>query len=136
MRKQWISVVLSGMAAVVLSGCSGGDESGGDNLPQRYMEVDVLDLADGFIIHGYNEANEGVSLLFCGHSYEYYSGTGAWYGHFTINNDRINMFDETPTGGSYRIDTVNYLLEVGREYTIDFQNDEIIVEEILKDPGC
>jgi len=53
-----------------------------------------------------------------------------------LKGDRINMFDYTPTGGSYRIDTFNNLVEVGERYSIDFHNDEIIVKRITEDLTC
>lgn len=135
-----MSILLSGAAVVALSGCGGGGgaspDSGGGSGPATFNSVDVLDLGNGYIIDGRNEAGEDVTLEYCNDSYEYYSGSGYWYGHFNINGDRINMFDDTPTGGSYRIDTINNLLEVGVEYPIDFQNDEIIVEQITEDLNC
>ncbi len=138
MRK-FVNVMVSGIAILSLSACgggSGGDSGGSTNPPQSYNQVDVLDLDIGYIIDGYNEAGQDVSLEYCNGSYDYYSGAGHWYGHYNINGDRINMFDDTATGGSYRIDTLNNLFEVGREYSIDFQNDEIIVENITEDLTC
>jgi len=142
--KRLMSILLSGTAVVALSGCGGGGGAspnsgggtGGGSGPATFSSVDILYLGDGFIIDGYNEAGEDVTLEYCNDSYEYYSGSGHWYGHFNINGDRINMFDDTPTGGSYKIDTINNLLEVGVEYPIDFQNDEIIVEQITEDLNC
>ena len=139
--KKLVSVLVSGVAVVALSGCGGGtDDSigddGGANFPQSFNSIDVIYLQDGFIIDGHNRAGENVTLQFCRERYDYYSGPGYWYGHFNINGDRINMFDDTPTGGSYRIDTYNNFLEVGIEYPIDFQNDEIIVDQITEDLSC
>ncbi len=135
--KRIMSVIISGVAVVVLSGCGGG---GGDDAPpsgpQTFNEVDIFDLDSGYIIDGYNDAGEDVTLEYCKGNYEYYSGSGHWYGHFSISNDRINMFDDTPAGGSYRIDTLNNYLEVGEWYSIDFQNDEITVEQITEDLNC
>ena len=141
MGKKLMSILVSGVALVALSGCGGGGsdgsaDNGGSNLPQTFGSVDVVYLQDGFIIDGRNRAGEDVTLEYCRDSYDYYSGSGHWYGYFNINGDRINMFDESPTGGSYRIDTYNNLIEVNQEYTIDFQNDEIIVEQITEDLSC
>jgi len=137
-----ISVLLSGVATIALSGCGGGSDgdsggdTGGGSGPETFLSVDVLGLDQGFIIDGHNESGEDVTLEYCNGSYDYYSGGGHWYGHFNINADRINMFDDSPSGGSYRIDTLNNLLEVDREYSIDFQNDEIIVDQITEDLSC
>lgn len=138
--KKLVSVLTLGVAMVALNGCGAGtdgstDNSGG-NFPQSFSSVDVSYLQDGFIIDGHNAAGENVTLEYCHNGYHYYSGAGYWYGHFSIKEDRINMFDETPTGGSYRIDTYNYKMEVGVGYSIDFQNDEIIVEQITEDLNC
>jgi len=138
-RLLWTAVLSS--AILALSGCGGGTsdnagDEGGANFPQSFSSIDVIYLQDGFIIDGHNRAGEAVTLEYCRDSYDYYSGPGHWYGHFNINGDRINMFDDTPTGGSYRIDTYNNFLEVGVEYPIDFQNDEIIVEQITEDLSC
>lgn len=142
MMNKFMSLALSGVTVIVLSGCGGGSDgdsggdSGGSTGPDTFSAVDVLGLDQGYIIDGYNESGEDVTLEYCNGSYDYYSGSGHWYGHFSINADRINMFDDTPTGGSYRIDTFNNLIEVGEEYSIDFQNDEIIVEQITEDLSC
>ena len=137
------NIAVTGVVLLSLVGCGGGSDGsanngGGDggSYPQSFSSIDVSYLQDGFIIDGYNEAGEEVTLEYCGNRYRYYSGEGYWYGHFSIKEDRINMFDETPTGGSYRIDTYNYHVEVGIEYSIDFQNDEIIVEQITEDLAC
>ena len=129
-------MAFAGVALVALNGCGGGSGDTTATGPESFDRVDVLDLTDGFIIDGYNQAGEDVTLEFCNGEYDYYSGPDHWYGNFSINEDRVNMFDETPTGGSYRIDTFNYLFEVGQEYTIDFQNDEIEVEQITEDLAC
>lgn len=132
--KKFMGLVLAGVAVFALSGCDTGSDGGSGSA--TYPDVHVLDLDDGYIIDGRNEAGEYVTFEFCHGNYDYYSGPGHWYGHFSINGDRINMFDDTPTGGSYRIDTLNNLLEVGIKYYIDFQNDEIIVEQITEDLSC
>ena len=138
--KKLMSMAFAGVALVALNGC--GSSGGDDNAPVEpigpitFGAVDVLDLPQGYIIDGYNEAGEDVTLEFCNDDYDYYSGPDHWYGEFFIIDDRINMLDETPTGGSYRIDTDNYKLEVGEKYYIDFQNDEIIVEQITEDLSC
>ncbi len=139
--KKLVTVLFSGIVVIALSGCGGGTggnagDEGGANFPQSFDRIDVIYLEEGFIIDGYNGAGETVTLEYCRDRYDYYSGPGHWYGHFNINGDRINMFDDTPTGGSYRIDTYNNLLERGVEYAIDFQNDEIIVEQITEDLSC
>ncbi len=140
--KRIMSVIIGGVAVVALSGCGGGGgdnppvSGGGGNNPSVNQDVDILDLDLGFIIDGHNDAGEDVTLEYCNGNYEYYSGSGHWYGHFSISGDRINMFDDTSTGGSYRIDTLNNYLEVGEWYSIDFQNDEITVEQITEDLNC
>jgi hypothetical protein len=142
MSKKLFGLLLLGSMVLALSGCGGGgggDNSpsdGGGQSPQTFSEVDVLDLNNGFIIDGRNDAGEDVTLEYCKGNYEYYSGSGHWYGHFSIKNDRVNMFDDTLTGGSYRIDTINNYFEVGEWYSIDFQNDEITVEQITEDLSC
>ena len=132
---QWMSLVVIAIAVFTLSGCGGGSDGGFDP-SNRLTQVDVDALKLGYIIDGYNKAGEDVTLEYCNNNYTYYTGPSSFYGHFTINADRINMFDDTPTGGSYRIDTLNYLLEIGREYSIYVQNDEIIVEQITEDLNC
>ncbi len=136
--KRIMSVIIGGVAVVALSGCGGGSGGGNNNPPvnQDILSVDIVDLDLGFIIDGQNDAGEDVTLEYCNGNYEYYSGSGHWYGHFSISGDRINMFDDTPTGGSYRIDTLNNYLEVGEWYSIDFQNDEITVDQITEDSNC
>ena len=139
MNKRLLGLLVSGSMVLALNGCGGGsegDNGGGTQPPQTFNDVDILDLELGFIIDGHNDAGELVTLEYCNDNYKYYSGSGYWYGHFNIKGDRINMFDETQTGGSYRIDTFNNLLEVGVEYSIDFQNDEIIVDAITEDLDC
>ena len=136
-----MSLFLSGVAIIALNGCGGGGSggsggSGGGVGPNTYTDVHVLDLDDGYIIDGHNLAGQDVTLEYCKGNYDYYSGPDHWYGHFSIKNDRINMFDDTPTGGSYTIDTVNDLLEVDEEYYIFDQNDEIIIEQITEDLNC
>jgi len=136
--KKFVNVMVSGIAILSLSAFGGGSDgdSGGGSGPATFGSVNVLDLNNGFIIDGRNRAGEDVTLMYCRGGYKYYSGPGFWYGDFGINGDRINMFDQTPTGGSYRIDTYNNYLEVGIEYFIDFQNDEILVENITEDLAC
>ena len=140
--KKIVSIVLAATAVVALNGCGGGGSDtppaggGTGSGPATYLDVDVLDLDNGYIIDGINDAGEYVTLEYCNGEYDYYSGSGHWYGHFSISGDRINMFDDTSTGGSYRIDTYNNLLEVGEWYSIDFQNDEITVEQITEDLNC
>ena len=137
--KKLMGLFLSGVAVVALSGCGGGSDDSGDgggSGPNTYAEVHVLDLDDGYIIDGHNLAGQEVTFEYCNGKYEYYSGPDHWYGHFGINADRINMWDDTPTGGSYTIDTGNNLLEVGIEYYIFDQNDEIIVDQITEDLRC
>jgi len=134
--KKLMSMAFAGVALIALNGCGGG---GGDDTtpigPESFDSVDVLDLDDGYIIDGVNQAGEDVTLEFCHGEYDYYSGANIHgFGDFNINGDRVNMFDDD--GGSYRIDTFNNLFEVGEEYTIDFQNDEIIVEQITEDISC
>ena len=139
MNKRLLGLLVSGSMVLALNGCGGGSgsgDNGGGQSPQTFSDVNVLDLEQGFIIDGHNNAGESVTLEYCDDNYKYYSGSGYWYGHFNINGDRINMFDDTSTGGSYRIDTLNNLLEVGQYYSIDFQNDEIIVDAITEDLGC
>ena len=137
--KKVLSVIVGGVAVMALNGCGGGESPSGDNdpdSPQTFQGIDIIDLDQGYIIDGHNDAGEDVTLEYCKGNYDYYSGPNHWYGHFSIKDDRINMFDDTPTGGSYRIDTINNYLEVGQWYSIDFQNDEIIVDQITEDLGC
>ena len=134
--KKLMSVAFAGVALIALNGCGGGSDSSPTIGPATFDSVDVLDLTDGFIIDGYNQGGEDMTLEFCNGDYDYYSGPDRWYGSFSISGDRVNMFDETPTGGSYRIDTYNNLFEVGVEYPIDFQNDEILVEQITENLNC
>lgn len=141
-----IRLCSSAIAVIALSACGGTSSTSNaeedniieveDILPQSYAFVDVLDLDDGYIAKGQNFSGEEVSLGFCLGSYTYNSADESWYGSYSLNGQRINMFDETDTGGSYRIDTFNSLLEVGEAYTIDFQNDEIIIEEIIDNIAC
>jgi hypothetical protein len=107
-----------------------------DPTAQSYAFVELSDLKDGYSIRGTNLDGLEMKLDFCFFKYDYSSGKRNWHGSYSINSDRINLFDETPTGGSYRIDTITSLLEVGELYTIDFQDDEILVEEILEDLDC
>jgi len=132
--KKIVYTLLLSIAFMVLNGCN--SNSDGNSSPKTFKGVDVAYLKDGFIVDGRNRAGESVTLEYCNNRYTYYSGTGHWYGHFSIKRDRINMFDETATGGSYRLDTYNNFLEVGVEYSIDFQNDEIIVAQITQDLNC
>jgi hypothetical protein len=142
--KKLLNILVATSAVMALTACGGGGSNGdyngggggGSTGPESLYAVDVSNLDQGFIIYGSNRAGESVTLKYCGRNYEYASGSGYWYGHFNINGDRINMFDDTPTGGSYRIDTGNYTLEVGVEYFIDFQNDEILVDQITEDLYC
>jgi hypothetical protein len=107
-----------------------------DPTPRSYEFVKLSDLKDGYSVRGTNLNGLEMRLDFCLYRYDYTSGKRSWYGSYGINSDRINLYDETPTGGSYRIDTITSVLEVGELYTIDFQDDEILVEEILEDLDC
>ena len=133
---------MCGSLVSALNGCGSGgghggsSDGGGVQLAQSYAAVDILDLDSGYMIDGYNNAGYDVTFEYYKGDYDYYSGSGHWYSHFSINADRINMFDETSTGGSYRIDTYNNLLEVNEVYSIDFLNDEIIVDAITEDLDC
>ena len=134
--KKFMSLVFAGVAVFTLSACGGGDDDS-TSVPKTYKGVEIKFLNDGFIIDGHNEADDFVTLEYCNGDYLYRSGDGHWYGYFRIKNDRINMYDKTSKhGGSYRIDTGNAFLEVGEEYSIDFQNDEIIVDTIIEDVTC
>lgn len=134
----FIKMILLGITLLALTACGGSsDNSVAPAIEEpTYDRVKIENLQDGYIVSGLNDNGENVTLSFCLDNYNYYSGNGHWNGYYTLNRQRINMFDETPTGGSYRIDTFNGLLEVGEIYTIDFQNDEIIVHSILADSSC
>jgi len=135
-------IVYSAIALMGLSACGSTTTSNTarepiqEPLAKNYDFVELRDLKDGYSIRGTNLDGLAVQLDFCFYKYEYSSGKRQWNGSYAINSDRINLFDETPTGGSYRIDTITSLLEVGELYTIDFQNDEILVNEILEDLNC
>ncbi len=138
---KFIQIVFLGLSFLAFTGCGSSDSSSlppsrEDPIAQSYDVVDLLDLKDGYIVSGENDSGQNVTLSFCFDDYNYYSGDRQWNGYYRLNGQRINMFDETPTGGSYRIDTFNGLLEVGEIYTIDFQNDEIFVRSILEDLSC
>jgi hypothetical protein len=137
---KFINMLFLGLSLLAFSACGSSDSSQTPSIENPIIEsypiVNLQDLEDGYIVSGVNDSGQNVTLSFCFDKYDYYSGDSQWYGYYTLNGQRINMFDETPTGGSYRIDTFNGRLEVGEIYTIDFQNDEIIVESIIDDVRC
>ncbi len=139
MKKYSLALVVA-MATIVLNGCGGsdGDETYfyDEGASQSIESLYLSSLQEGFVLEGHNESDEAVTLRYCGTRYDYYRGTKHWYGHFGIKEERINMFDETSTGGSYRIDTYNGVLEVNVAYPIKFQKDEIIIDRIVEDVSC
>ena len=130
--KKLMSLFLSGIAVVALSGCgssSAGVNNGG-NPPEIISAVDILDLDLGYRISGINSDDDSIDIEYCGANYDIYVGADYHSGTFDVNDagDRINMFDDD--GGSYRIDTPNGLLELDEDYEIKFVDDYILVESI------
>ncbi len=136
--KKLISLLLSGVTIIALSGCGGGSDGGGNgsNPPAEITNVDILDLDEGYQINGVNDANEDVTFEYCANEYDYYRDDEHFLGTFNIGDIgadtdvRINMFDVD--GGTYVIDTDDGRLNVGEIYDIDFVSDEIEVESIVK----
>ena len=130
-----MSLLLSGIAIIALSGC-GSSSSTESNPPIEITEVDILNLDEGYQINGVNNADEDVTFEYCANEYDYYRDNDHFLGTFNIGDIgadtdvRINMFDDD--GSSYRIDTDNGRLHVGKIYYIDFVSDEIEVESIVK----
>jgi hypothetical protein len=129
-----------GVVLLALSGCEDVANRERDPIaevePESYQELGLRDLKDGVIVSGENLAGNSVVLSFCLYRYEYTTNKRAFYGSYGIASDRIKFSDETPTGGSYHIDTITSTLEVGQLYEITARDDQILVSEILQDLEC
>ena len=133
--KKLMSLLLSGVTIIALSGCGGGSDDG-STTPIEITEVDILKLNEGYQINGVNDALEDVTE-YCANEYDYYRGVDEHFlGTFNIGDIgadtdvRINMFDDD--GGTYVIDTDDGHLHVGEIYYIDSVSDEIEVESIVE----
>ena len=130
--KKLMSLFLSGVAVIALSGCSGGSDDNTPSGPVTVDAVDIFDLHQGYRISGINSDDDNIDMVYCGEEYDIYPGSEHHSGTFSINDagDRINMFDDDE--GSYRIDTPNGLLEVDEDYDIKYVDDYILVESITE----
>jgi len=107
--KKLIMLILSGVSAIVLSGCGGGSSDTG------ITSVDILDLYRGYVVTGFNDNNDIVELEFCGNLYdEYINYTHNFSGTYEVNDVYLDF-----SSGDY-IDTypTDYNLVVGDIYTL------------------
>jgi len=127
--KKMIGLAVGAVAMVVLSGCQ--PSNGGSTV----NKVDILDLTDGYVIEGTDQDNKDVELDFCGNRYVLYHDGADFSGTFSIGDSdyRINMFQKSPTTGSYRIDTDNGFLWKNSTYEIKYNGYDISIDTITKE---
>ena len=116
-------LILSGVSAVILSGCGGGSSDSG------IVSVDILELDRGYIVTGFNDNSDIVEIEFCGNVYdEYVNYTHLINGIFEVNDVFVDFDYIGDNQYDYYIDTTptEYNLVVGEIYNIYDDFDELI----------
>jgi len=130
--KNIIRLLLALFAVFALNACGAAGNALTGNTDLK--SVDINNLQDGYVINGYNNANQDIQLIYCRNTYSYYRGNKTFKGRFSIANGgiKLDMYDND--GGSYFIQTDGYLY-VGKYYSINYVSDEISITSIIAG-GC
>ena len=139
MKTTTTRLLLALFAVFALNACGDvEDELNGDTDNGAINSVNILDLELGYVINGYNLADEDVYLTYCRNTYTYYRLGDTFSGTFSIKtiDNRINMTqthkNDKSSSTSYRIDTGNGELELYQNYDLYDIKYDITVTSIIQ----